>query len=248
MDGRKSRELRLKSVGLGADEGPVGTIGRAVGSRPHGRAAAREFARALLVATVVLHAGNVPAGDPADVSDLAYTRAAAAPVVTFTEIPAELEDADPGPTMTIYGDGRATVHYPRYMVRRGDYEIRLSPAELDALVASLVRKGLADFDREAVLARKQAASASRAALSAVTGAPALSAVADASTTVIELHLERSRPAGARAPLTDVVQRISWQGIAWDARQYPDIVPLQDLAAARQELRAVMDRVDVAAAR
>ncbi|MCZ6623325.1 MAG: hypothetical protein O7B35_03670, partial [Deltaproteobacteria bacterium] len=73
----------------------------------------------------------------------------------------------------------------------------------------------------------------------------LFAVADASTTVIEVRLDRYQPAGeAGQEILNVDKKITWYGLRSDARRYPNIEAIQNLAAAQKELQAVMQRQDL----
>ncbi|MCC6849780.1 MAG: hypothetical protein IT294_14845 [Deltaproteobacteria bacterium] len=163
-------------------------------------------------------------------------------VLVHREIIGEIAGADRGPTLTVYGDGRAIAHYPIYMKRAGDWERRLAPRELDALLASLVAKGVLEFDVAATRAATRAASeAARARARAARRPPALFEASDQSTTVIELSLVRYAPAtaGARAA-GGIAKRVAWTGLHADALAHPDVPALHDLAAAERELRALRE--------
>ena len=49
-----------------------------------------------------------------------YPTDPAAVVIHYAERIGEIGEADAGPSVTIYGDGRVGVHYPRYMRRAGE--------------------------------------------------------------------------------------------------------------------------------
>ena len=179
----------------------------------------------------------------------AYAQTADAVVIQYREVLGEIEDPDPGPSLAVYGDGRIAVHYPRYMKRAGDYADRLSPAELRALVSSLVSKDLMDFDAEAAHRRKAELEASRRAAAKAAGEPELYQVFDRSTVEVEIRLERYRPAGA-APdeeQRDVYKRIRWKGLRPDAKRYREHASIQKLAEADRELRALLERPGLARA-
>ncbi len=166
-------------------------------------------------------------------------------VVAFSEALGELAEADPGPTLRLYGDGRLAVHYPAYMQRAGEYSVSLSSKEMHDLVASLVGKRLVEFDTSSVRGRVRAAAAQRRAAAAARGELVLFSASDPSTIEIELNLDRYRPAGPGPELRHVARRISWRGLRADAGRYPEIAELQDLAAAHRELTALMERRDLA---
>lgn len=178
--------------------------------------------------------GAVPVVEPIRRADVA--------VVVYRELVGEIAGPDRGPTLTIYGDGRAIAHYPVYMKRAGDWERRLPPSELDALLASLAAKGVLDFDPAAVRAATRASGASALARARATGQPvALFEASDQSTTSIEVRVARYVPAtpGARVR-DDVSARAAWTGLRVDAARHPDVPALGDLAAAEAELRAVRE--------
>ena len=103
----------------------------------------------LIVLVAIVGASLPAAGQQA--SDLSarrfvYPASPDAVVVTFSERFDALEDADLGPTLLVFGDGRAEIHYPAYMARAGDWQVQLSNGELRTLVQGLVDRGVAEFD------------------------------------------------------------------------------------------------------
>ncbi|NQZ96650.1 MAG: hypothetical protein HRU01_09080 [Myxococcales bacterium] len=166
-----------------------------------------------------------------------------------------LEQPDSGPSITVYASGRTVVQYPPYMKRAGTYEITLAPAEMRNMVESLLARRIVEFDASAVRQRKRAAIAARRTASAAARAgtatkPELLEVFDATTTHIEVQLARYRPAltgaqsgpAAAAPVQrNVTRSISWYGLRADARHFPTIEEIQDLAEASRSLRALMER-------
>lgn len=189
--------------------------------------ASAAFAKPLVTGTAVIEA----------------TRRADVAVVVYREVLGEIGDADRGPTLTVYGDGRMVAHYPRYMKRAGDYEHRLTTAEVDALLQSLASKGVLDFDGPATrTAARSSLAAERQRARAANVPIQLFEAVDASTTVIEVAVDRYVAAapGARAA-QNVVARAVWTGLRTDAEQRHDVPALRDLAAAEQELRALRER-------
>ena len=162
-------------------------------------------------------------------------RDASTVLVNFREQLGALEDEDPGPSLTVYGDGRVTVHYPRYMKRAGDYTLQLGPEELGALMRSLASRRLFEFDEAAIRQRKAEAARSRAQLFEVF---------DATTIEIELRVERYQRVPGAPELRNVHKRLTWHGLRADAKHYPEVAELVDLAAAHEELRALMERPDL----
>ncbi len=198
----------------------------------------------VVVAAVAPLRGTAAAAD-GGAAAVEYRRTADALIVRLTEMPGEMDVSEGSPTLEIYGDGRMVVHRPAYMRNAGDRTLRLGAAELDELLASLADKGIPTFDAEQARAAKRGALQARLARRTGGEAVSLRYVADAPTTVIEIHLDGYRAAGARAA-SPVDRTISWYGVAADAEQYPAIDAIRDLAAARAELLQLMKRSDATA--
>jgi hypothetical protein len=205
-----------------------------------------------VAALVVSLMGNarLAAAQDAESLSVEYDGAPSAVVVRFSEASGELAEADAGPVLTVYGDGGATVRYPAYMRRAGTYDARLSRAEVDALVSSLAAKGLVEIDVAAVQRNARAAESARLVAGGTPPAQSvpLIAVTDESTTIVELNLDRYQPAGRRPALIGVSKRVVWHGLRQDVARHPSVRAIADVAAARSELLATMDRVHRAATR
>lgn len=193
----------------------------------------------LLAALALLGTGNGPVA-AAPLVD--YPTAAETVVVRYTERVGGI--ANPGgPSVTIYGDGRTLVHYPTWAKRAGTYALRLTRAEMDELVRTLVAAGVATFDAAATADTKRAVETARASQAQARGVlHEERRVLDASTTTIELSLGDAA-AGARSPLRH--HAVSWYGLAWDARAYPEVPALAELAGAEKRLRTFLTHPDLA---
>jgi hypothetical protein len=162
--------------------------------------------------------------------DFALPEAPGAPVVSLLRQPGEAEAG--ASWLHVYADGRVRVHHGEASRRAGDFEGRLAPPRLRALVASLLARGVAEFDPASVRAQQRAADAARAG-----GPEALHARLDEESLVLELRLARVelRDGSQRS---DLVKRIAWSGLRGDERRYPGVAALRDLAAAVRELEAL----------
>jgi hypothetical protein len=204
------------------------------------------FALGLLLAILGIALGGwkAAAQDPGETETSAaiveYARDPGTVVIQFTEKLGEIALPEGGPSLRVYGDGRALVHYPRYMKRAGDYRVQLSQEEMARLMRLLVDRKVLEFDPKAARrARQNAAAARRAA-----GEPAFY-VSDASTTTLEVRLDRYKPPGLGRPVArDVHKKISWYGLQPDVKQYPEIETIRNLHAAQRELRAILKRPDL----
>lgn len=191
----------------------------------------RDFARSVR-ATVFAAALMVVPGRTEAAAAFDYDRSPDAAVVRYELRLGEVGEEDRGPGLAVYGDGRAEVHYPRYMVRAGDYTLQLDDAELADLVNALVASGLADFDGEAV----RAARGDEVGRQAADGE--LEFVSDSSRSQIELSLQEPR---VGAVPTQVRSTVTWSALESDARRFPGVPGIQGLASAERSLRALMER-------
>lgn len=184
---------------------------------------------------------------PALAQSVNYSRDPNTVVASYTLIVGELEDADPGPSVRVYGDGRALVHVPRYRKDAGDFTTQLSQAEMDNLMASLVANGLMEFDPAAV---QQAKRDSRQGDRGGGAAEVLYESTDPSITTIELNVRRSGSGGGTggtgggAAGAEVSKTVRWSGLESDAQQFADIAALRKLDAAAQRFKALMERPDL----
>lgn len=148
-----------------------------------------------------------------------------------------IRDADDTPLVRVYGDGRVRVHFPAYMRRAGDYELRLSAAALRALLQAAA-ESLLPFDSAAMESRVRDLEAAERRNGRVVR------VSDRTTTVLDVRYERYRAAGDAIAFRDGVKRVAWTGLAGDARRYREVAALRDLAGVRQRVRALADHPDL----
>lgn len=136
-----------------------------------------------------------------------------------------LEDQDREPLMRIFASGLVRVHYPAYMKRAGDYEIRLTQNEFAELLDGLAEK-LSTIDVEGAKAERRALRERRRA------GGQLHHVSDTTVTII-----RYRPSlTADAPL----RTIEWDNVATDLRFYSEIAAVQVLGEVEATLRSLLD--------
>lgn len=164
-------------------------------------------------------------GEPAR-AGAGYSWDGQAVVVRWHEVPAEIGDPEAAVSLTVYGDGRVALVRGRARRDAGQYTLRLTRPELDALVQALVDGGLPSFDANAVTRSKQAADTRRAAEARAGGPATLRVASDVGTTTIEVRLDQGQ------------RTVVWHGMREDARDHPDIAALQGLGAADAALRAL----------
>ena len=150
-----------------------------------------------------------------------------------------IRNADDTPLVRVYGDGRVAVHFPDYMRRAGDYELRLPEGAVRELVGAAV-EAMVPFDAAA------AESQVLALRTAERDRGLIVSVSDAATTILEVRFERYRPEGATRDVRGGVRRVVWKGLRNDAGRFQDVVALRDLAGIQRRLLALTDHPDLEA--
>lgn len=138
----------------------------------------------------------------------------------------------------VWGDGRVEVHRPSYLRHAGDYEVRLSAAELHQLVSELARHGVLSFDATAIREQLDRAEASRQQRKG-----SVVHVTAGATVEIEVGLRRYVPVGGAA-VDDFRRTVSWSGARAEARLYPEVAALHGIMAAEDTLLRLALRGDL----
>jgi len=167
------------------------------------------------------------AGNPAPTFD--YPRDPAYLVLQYTHTYDMIENQDTVPFMRVYGDGRVLIHYPVYMKRAGDYQLRLSDAELQQLLTRLDNAGILN------LTTKAGESVQTQINAAATG---LHEVSDDTKTIIETHVSRISPTLNGTYAGQINTRVVMDNVEARASMYPGIPELQAIAVAEQHLQAL----------
>ena len=149
-------------------------------------------------------------------------------VASFREVPGEMADADPAPSVEVFGDGRLAVHFPRYMIRAGDWSDQLAPGEVARLLATLVAGGVLDLDPRSMRADLARVRAERRQ-AALRGEATVFEASDPSTTEVTLRANGRQ------------HTIAWRGVRADAWAYPEVAALRRLERAHETLRTLTNR-------
>ncbi len=137
-----------------------------------------------------------------------------------------------GPSLTVYGDGRAVVHNPVFMKSRGTYEIRLTPTELKDLIDGVVVDGVVDFDPVEATRKLALESPAR---------PRNGIVSESSDpSVTDIHLNLSRYVSEDGIETvNVAKRVRFKGLR--ERTGDAVTEIRALGRAQRRCRAIMER-------
>lgn len=149
-----------------------------------------------------------------------------------------IADRDPQPLLRIFADGRVRVHHPVYTPRAGDYEMRLSKAELFGLLERVAQIGILDFNAAAVKAERQQVVAADRAVGWVYH------ISDVSETQIDVRLRSYKAPGSKAPVSNFKASIRWPNVEPDAERFTGVAGIQALAQAEQLFRTVINRPDL----
>lgn len=200
---------------------------------------ARETLGILAILAVPVGEALAQGADQPAEPKFSYTRAADQPILELSYEGGMIADPDPTPYIRVYGDGRAVIHRPVYMKDAGDFELQLSPEELENLLATFAQPELLTLDPARLTA--MAAEAQGRAEAGPVERPGDHGI----TANVDVRLERVEPETASAPaLLDVDRRISLPTAAVEAGARAPIEPLQDFAAGIKQLEALAERPEL----
>ena len=159
--------------------------------------------------------------------------AATEPVIYYQQNIQMLANIDDRPSLTVYGDGRVLVHYPVYMKRAGDYEMRLDESELVSLLQSLSDNGVIDFDEKKV---KQDVRAYKKQLHAK---GQFYEVSDAVETSIDIRLDEYQKNVSSPKIKNFKTSFKWKNIEQDAARYKNNPAISKANNSVSQLNALM---------
>lgn len=117
-------------------------------------------------------------------------------------------------SVTVYEDGIALVHYPDYMEKAGDYQVELTPSEVQQMRLLLEHPLVQDFSPGQAKAQKKAIDDQ---------SQELFAISDDSWSNFEVHTPGNE------------KSIRWANVAIDAERYPEIGVFRKLADIEAQL-------------
>jgi len=106
----------------------------------------------LVMNTTVSYAQKISVESGEQTAGFSYTAdsGSAEPVIYYQQNIQMLSSIADKASISIYGDGHVLVHYPVYMKKAGDYEMKLDETELVELMQSFSSNGVLDFDEAQV--------------------------------------------------------------------------------------------------
>ena len=174
------------------------------------------LARVLLIAIPLTLLGSATPSESEDSAVGTGDGGFGEPMISYRQEGVHTDEA--GPHLRIWDDGRVEVGLPSYHVRAGRYAGQMEPGELAELLVQVRALGLDAFHAASVRARSLELAAERGDLFHATGA---------GWSLFELRLDSE-------PIS-----ISWRGLGFEARAYPENRALGRLAEAESLLIALM---------
>lgn len=92
---------------------------------------------------------------PISVADLFFDNSPGIVLLEYHQVQEMIAEPDAAPLLRIFGDGHVKIHFPVYMKRAGDYEMRLSDSELVTLLRELLQDGILDYDPATVAQQRK---------------------------------------------------------------------------------------------
>jgi len=141
------------------------------------------------------------------------------PVIYYQQNIQMLSGIDDRLSVSIFGDGRVFVHYPVYMKKAGDYEMKLNEDELASMLRSLSSDGIMDFDETKVKKNRKKYQQS------MRSKGQLYAVSDAVVTTIDVRLDEYQKNKSARKVKNFRKQVKLKNIEHDAKRFkfdPDI--------------------------
>lgn len=156
------------------------------------------------------------------------------PVVHYQQNISMLAEIDDRPSLSVYGDGRVRVHFPEYMKKAGDYEMKISEDEVAGLVRSLYEDGVLEFDEDKVKAKM------RSERKALRQSGQLYAISDAMETVVEIRLDEYQRNRSSASIKNFHKRFQWKNIEQYALRFNQQREIVDAHRSVKNLQRLME--------
>jgi hypothetical protein len=168
-----------------------------------------------------------------------YSETASEPVIEYNLVHDMIAEPDPEPLLRVYGDGRVHVHYPAYMQKAGDYQLKLTQGQLNVLIRELANDGVIDFDRHKARHLRERLETERRNKNRE-----LFHYSDDSHTVISIRLDEYQKSATTGKSTNIRKQFSWPNLKQDARRFPESQALKEASRAADRLEDLIIRQDL----
>ena len=187
------------------------------------------FNSAELFAQEIVESGEQSAG-----FSFSATSDAIEPIVHYQQNIQMLSAMTDKASLSVFGDGRVLVHYPAYMKKAGDYEMRLDTAELKQLLHTLSNNGVLDFDEKKVKAK---VATDRKSL---TEKGQFYAISDAAITVVDIKLDSYQKNKKSNKKINFHKQFKWKNIKHDADRYKNNKDITRANNSVKQLKGLMN--------
>ena len=160
-------------------------------------------------------------------------------LVRYQELLNSSGQADEGTSISIYLDGYVHIVYPKYMKQAGSYGAYLNDEALQKTWNLLISSNLLVFDEE--LVRNEILHEKKLRVESTS---ALSSVSDTSEIHLEVYPNRYQSIGFGSGDREEFKKITWTGLSWDAKSFPQIDMLQSLTMFQAHLLSVMTQPEL----
>lgn len=159
--------------------------------------------------------------------------ASAEPILEYQQNIDMLSAIEDKPSLQVFGNGRVLVHYPVYMKKAGDYEMRLEVAELVALLRDLSGNGVMDFDEKKVKEKVQAHETQ------LKSKGRFYEISDAMETVVDVKLDEYQKDKTSKKIKNFSRAFKWKNLEQDVVRYKKILEITRVHKSIQKLDMLM---------
>ncbi len=158
----------------------------------------------------------------------------AEPILEYQQDIEMLSAIDDKPSLRVFGDGRVLVHHPVYMKKAGDFEMRLSDAELVSLMRDLSSSGIMDFDE------KKAKEKVKVHEDKLKAKGQFYEVSDSLKTSVNVKIDEYQVDKKSKKIKSFSSQFKWKNIEQDAARYKDALEIAKANKAIQSLNRLMN--------
>ncbi|SES82175.1 hypothetical protein SAMN05216326_104120 [Nitrosomonas marina] len=160
-------------------------------------------------------------------------------LISYTERSKLALSSDHHMSINVFRDGHVLIALPEAMKGGGYYRTILDQEKMDSLWKLMTEESILTFDarhlRKMLTSERRSLKESRAVVTSVS---------DKAEILIEYYPNRYKHAVLTGESDDVMRRIAWTDLRWDAEQYAHIEIIQMLSEIQHALLSILDRGDL----
>ncbi|WP_143056874.1 hypothetical protein [Nitrosomonas marina] len=160
-------------------------------------------------------------------------------LISYTERSKLALSSDHHMSINVFRDGHILIALPEAMRGGGYYRTILDREKMERLWKLMTEESILTFDaqhlREMLTSERRSLKESRAVVTSVS---------DKAEILIEFYPNRCKQTVLAGESNDVMRRIAWTDLRWDAEQYAHIEIIQMLSEIQRALLSILDRDDL----